>query len=444
LGAEIGFGNRGMQRWVAYLDETEKKSKGAAGGAKKLKDEFTTIGETLPELIELTRQYGIEFNPDAKIANAPKLLDRLKLSWTNVSKAVADAQADFTNTQQSVTDTFRGFLSLADAADAYYGRQKAASDALAELTKYRAKLTDEATDSEKEKLKELQQAYQEAQTAAATGAQSIVEEFVAQSKKFGEFGEKLQQLLRAGLNKTSFMQILNMGAERGSDVADSYLKGNTQELVNRTNETVKAYDDLAQTIGTETANTFYQAGLMSAIALLRAFTVAFAKDAPTRKALKAIIADLESDLAINIKTTVSAPSGGGGGGGGGAPAATIEVPTAAAIGPIAQSIGLQPATVAEIKATTTQPPPSGEGRIWAEIRALAQGGLVTRPTLSLIGEAGPEAVIPLNQLGGMGGNITINVNAGMGTDGAEVGRQIVDALKQYQRRNGPIPVAVNG
>jgi hypothetical protein len=429
-----------MQRWVAYLDETEKKSKGAAGGAKKLKDEFTTIGETLPELIELTRQYGIEFNPDAKIANAPKLLDRLKLSWTNVSKAVADAQADFTNTQQSVTDTFKGFLSLADAADAYYGRQKAASDALSELTAYRAKLTDEATDSEKEKLKELQQAYQEAQTAAATGAQSIVEEFVAQSKKFGEFGEKLQQLLRAGLNKTSFMQILNMGAERGSDVADSYLQGNTQELINRTNETVKAYDDLAQTIGTETANTFYQAGLMSAIALLKAFAAAFARDGETRKQLKAIIRDLESDLQINIKTNVATPSGPVSYT---PPAAAPSTPAPTVVpGAIAASIGLAPSTVAEIKATTTQPPPSGEGRIWAEIRALANGGLVTRPTLSLIGEAGPEAVIPLSQLGGMGGNINITVNAGMGADGAEIGKSIVDALKQYQRRNGPIPLQV--
>ena len=39
----------------------------------------------------------------------------------------------------------------------------------------------------------------------------------------------------------------------------------------------------------------------------------------------------------------------------------------------------------------------------------ASGGIVTRPTAALIGEAGPEAVIPLNKMGGIGGtNITIN------------------------------------
>jgi hypothetical protein len=426
-----------MQRWVAYLDETEKKSKGAAGGAKKLKDEFTTIGETLPELIELTRQYGIEFNPDAKIANAPKLLDRLKLSWTNVSKAVADAQQDFTDTQKSVTDTFRGFLSLADAADAYYGRQKAASDALAELTAYRAKLTDEATDSEKEKLKELQQAYQDAQTAAATGAQSIVEEFVAQSKKFGEFGEKLQQLLRAGLNKTSFMQILNMGAERGSDVADSYLKGNTQELVNRTNETVRAYDELAQSIGNETANTFYQAGLQSAIALLKAFTAAFAKDGATRKQLKAIIKDLEKDLSINISanvsTSVSRPSGGGGAAAAPTVTGTVSIPTFVGseiiTAPLPTQLGGMDELLANLNAAFGPVP-------------FADGGIVTRPTVGLVGEAGPEAIIPLSQLGVSGGTINVTVNAGMGADGAEVGRQVVEALRQYQRRNGPVPITV--
>jgi hypothetical protein len=42
----------------------------------------------------------------------------------------------------------------------------------------------------------------------------------------------------------------------------------------------------------------------------------------------------------------------------------------------------------------------------------------------------------------MSAPVVINVSAGMGTDGAEVGRQVVDALKAYSRRNGPLPLAV--
>jgi hypothetical protein len=77
---------------------------------------------------------------------------------------------------------------------------------------------------------------------------------------------------------------------------------------------------------------------------------------------------------------------------------------------------------------------------------MADGGIVRKATLAIIGEAGPEAVVPLSRkrnasdvLGGS--SITINVTAGIGTDGAEVGRQIVDALKAYERRNGSVYVS---
>ena len=41
------------------------------------------------------------------------------------------------------------------------------------------------------------------------------------------------------------------------------------------------------------------------------------------------------------------------------------------------------------------------------IPLLAEGGIVTGPTLALLGEAGPEAIIPLGRGGGVGGGITI-------------------------------------
>jgi len=75
----------------------------------------------------------------------------------------------------------------------------------------------------------------------------------------------------------------------------------------------------------------------------------------------------------------------------------------------------------------------------------ARGGIVTQPTLSLIGEAGPEAVVPLDQmagaspLGAMGGTMNITVNMPAGADGNDV----VQALEDYVRRNGSIPLAVN-
>jgi len=69
-----------------------------------------------------------------------------------------------------------------------------------------------------------------------------------------------------------------------------------------------------------------------------------------------------------------------------------------------------------------------------DYKAMATGGIVTSPTFALIGEAGPEAVIPLSKMGGMGGgNITVNVNGGDPN-------AVVLALQNYVRNNGPVPI----
>ena len=45
------------------------------------------------------------------------------------------------------------------------------------------------------------------------------------------------------------------------------------------------------------------------------------------------------------------------------------------------------------------------------VRALATGGLVTRPTVALLGERDPEAVLPLSQIGRMGTSVQVHVDA---------------------------------
>jgi SLT domain-containing protein len=68
-----------------------------------------------------------------------------------------------------------------------------------------------------------------------------------------------------------------------------------------------------------------------------------------------------------------------------------------------------------------------------DYKAMATGGIVTSPTFALIGEAGPEAVIPLSKMNSMGGGVTINVNGGDPNS-------VVRALQQYVRQSGPVPV----
>jgi hypothetical protein len=58
----------------------------------------------------------------------------------------------------------------------------------------------------------------------------------------------------------------------------------------------------------------------------------------------------------------------------------------------------------------------------------ADGGIVTRPTLGLVGEAGPEAIIPLSKAGTMGTNVTVIVNGDV--SGQDLINKVSRALEQ--------------
>lgn len=80
---------------------------------------------------------------------------------------------------------------------------------------------------------------------------------------------------------------------------------------------------------------------------------------------------------------------------------------------------------------------SGGGMV---IPKMADGGIVTSPTIAMIGEAGPEAVIPLDRMRNSGG-ITVNVTGGLATS-AEIGQAVVNAIRAYNRSAGPANIQV--
>ena len=75
-----------------------------------------------------------------------------------------------------------------------------------------------------------------------------------------------------------------------------------------------------------------------------------------------------------------------------------------------------------------------------KIPMMATGGIVTGPMIAMIGERGPEAVIPLDMLANMTGgnsqapNVIINVYALDAT--AQTGRKVYDSLREYARVSG--------
>ena len=69
---------------------------------------------------------------------------------------------------------------------------------------------------------------------------------------------------------------------------------------------------------------------------------------------------------------------------------------------------------------------------------------MNKPTLAMVGEDGPEAVVPLTKKNnpkgiGLGGNVTININVGGVTDRTDkraLAREIGDAIRDEMFRSG--------
>jgi hypothetical protein len=104
------------------------------------------------------------------------------------------------------------------------------------------------------------------------------------------------------------------------------------------------------------------------------------------------------------------------------------------IGNVANIIGGLP-DLAKLIPSATEPPRPAAGRMG--IPRFGNGGIVTSATLALVGEKGPEAIVPLSRMGQMSSptNITVNVQ------GADP-QQVVNALERYVRQNGALPGAL--
>ena len=83
----------------------------------------------------------------------------------------------------------------------------------------------------------------------------------------------------------------------------------------------------------------------------------------------------------------------------------------------------------------------------ARFQRRAVGGPVSAFDSYLVGERGPELftpgaggfITPNNRLGGGSStNITINVTAGMGANGNQIGEEIIRQIKRYERASGPV------
>jgi hypothetical protein len=247
-----------------------------------------------------------------------------------------------------------------------------------------------------------------------------------------EYSKNVQKALDLGLSKDALGYVLDAGNVAGAEIALELVKGGVT-AIQETNDLIAAAQAAANEVGLQSANTFYQAGVDQANSIVNGLEAELNKLTPKLMAqMDKIAAKLKGNVNIGEIATervnaivasvtgVAAPVAGGGGGGGGV--ATENLLDSA----LDRFTGRARDLMLERGGFT----------------AFANGGIVTKPTLGLVGEAGPEAIIPLSQMGNMGnGGVTINVTGGLATS-AEIGQSVVNALRAYSRTAGPLQLNV--
>jgi len=256
----------------------------------------------------------------------------------------------------------------------------------------------------------------------AIETENFIEAITKQAQDATSFADKVKQLIVLGLSEAGIRELLNAGFDAGSLIADQLIAGGTT-VVKQINTLLDSVNLVADTVGRLGAQTFYQQGVDQGNALVDGIKASLAAAQSELDRLRASLTAPASKAAAAVTTTDT-------------PVATIFKT------PVPKTIPGTSLTQAEVNKILNDPVAQASAaryQAMANARRFANGGIVLGATNAIIGEAGPEAVIPLSgRNGGMGQTFNIVVNAGVGTNGAQVGAQIVEAIKKFERTSGQV------
>jgi TP901 family phage tail tape measure protein len=222
------------------------------------------------------------------------------------------------------------------------------------------------------------------------------------------FAAQIDAVREAGASMEVVRQIAELGAQTGGRIAAELLAGGTAAIENA-NRMVTAVENASRRAGESAAQQFFGAGVNAARAMVRG--------------IEATIPELQSVL-DRIAEAIERALG-----------TRPNVDISGRTGPF-----ITPSTGGGVTDGPTPVPtrtPADPGRIVLPgvPTFFAEGGLVMGPTLGVVGEAGPELIVPLDRLGGMGGtNIVINVSGAIDAEGTA--RTILRTLRDAERRTG--------
>ncbi len=307
-------------------------------------------------------------------------------------------------------------MRVADAAGVFNSKFKETKDnvggAKKEVESFAEALKEklsEAVDTAKDKLAEAQGEFNDFATkvsdavkgaldfnaaleAGDYGFKGFLDALRGQVRGIVEYSTNLGKALEMGLSQDALGYVMDAGNVAGAEIALELVKGG-QTAIDETNALVEAAQRAADKVGLQAANNWYKTGVDQATFIVNGLEAELTKLTPK------LMAKMD-EIAAKLKRSVN-----------------IDVVVTERVNRIVSTIS-------------------------SSIPKMADGGIVTGPTLAMIGEAGPEAVIPLSQMGNIsGGGVTINVAGGLSTS-AEIGQSVVNALRAYSRTAGPLQLNV--
>jgi tape measure domain-containing protein len=338
--------------------------------------------------------------------------DDLVAALNSAKKQLDDAKAKFDDFKKSVGNAIAGvFGTLGSAYESMTKSQNEYKTAQAETVRAQEALNN-ATESSAELVDALAKAQAREALAAQEAGKSFLERMKEQAEAGQKFAEQIKKLISMGLSEGALQQVLASGSEAGGKIAEELIAGGTA-IIDQTNSLIQSAQSAADEVGGLAASRWYQAGVDNAQSQIDGLVAQVAELTPLVMAAMDTLAEkMKRQAVIDIKISKSQFK--------------VDVFVTKHIKEIITS---QTINVGKIDG------------------ARAAGGPVRAGGTYLVGENGPELFSP-NSSGnitpnGVGGTVNITVNAGMGANGADIGDQIVDALKRYQRRNGALPLQVS-
>jgi TP901 family phage tail tape measure protein len=413
---------------------------GAIGVVNALIDAYNALEGVIPGVTAVTRVATFSFkNLSGAAASTGKAVDHLGGSNAALGKHLAASARDSHSASLAYTDVGNSASGAVDGLDEFTeglagaggggggGTAKASDKAAERMEAFKAKFT-EVADSLKSKTKEIQDAYDgviSSVQGVVMGAFDVsnidpnrvgengekvggtwLDGLASQAEKAVNFANKVAEVVKLGLQPGSpaFETVMGVTKQQGEGLLDELIAGGV-DAVNRSIAIVDSVTGAALRVGTDAAEQFYGTGLALAKQTEAAFTKRFGEGGPGYGKLNRMMSALAKSMERTTTITV----------------VTKHVP---------------------------------EG-----IPGKRLGGPVAAGSPYIVGEAGPELFVPTMpgriipnhrmsdsmtgrsgavSMGAAGGSvINLTVNAGMGTNGAEVGREIVDAIKRFERTNGP-------